>query len=236
LDVDFSGYIDKFYSKEIFYFNNKIMVSNSINGILKSIKVNEGYEYIFDLKDRDRISRKILIEILEGLVNNNLINLRTLLKYYNTSYKLKIYSFKTNNKYGNIESWQLQMVLIFDLLQSFYGSKLSLKSALDKLEKVVPNKPFHINEIRKYGHLITFLDYRNSQFRTDSYTYKNKELDILIKYDIQYYGNTHDEVSCNLTEIKNFDSINDKKYFPFFGLVKRAYEEYLKLEIIKYKA
>ncbi len=243
VNVDFSGYIDKFYSKEIFYFNNKIMVLNSIDAILKSIKVNEEYEHILNLKDRNIISRKLLIEVLENLINYNLINLRTLLKYLNSDYVLKIYSFKVNKQYSNsIENWQLQIVLFFDLLQSFYGSKINLKLSIEKLEKVVPQKSLYSNgfnrlyEIKQYEHLITFLDYRNNNFRTDKFTYKNKELDISIEYNIQYYGETQDEITCNITKISSYDETIDKEQFPFASLLKIAYDEYLKLEIIKYKA
>ena len=55
-NVDFSGYIDKFYSREIHFFDNKEIVSKSVGKILSSIKIQGEYEHIINLKDSRKIT------------------------------------------------------------------------------------------------------------------------------------------------------------------------------------
>ena len=74
-NVDFSGYIDKFYSREIHYFDNKEIVSKSVETILSSIKIQGAYDHIINLKARDRTTTVNFKEILEDLINNDLLTL-----------------------------------------------------------------------------------------------------------------------------------------------------------------
>jgi hypothetical protein len=55
-DVDFNGYIDKFYTCEIYHFNNKKLISDTINNFVSSIKIVNGnqpafesYSYFFNI-------------------------------------------------------------------------------------------------------------------------------------------------------------------------------------------
>lgn len=233
-NVDFSGYIDKFYSREIFYFNNKEIVSSSVDKILASIKIQGAYDHIIDLKDKGKMTTANFKEVLEDLINNDLLNLRTLLKLYDKDYSLNFFDFKTTENYGRASSWHLKKILIFDFLVSFYGSITSLKAALEKLAERNPSKLIDDRQLRRYGHLLALIDYKNHKTEQGNFEYNNSELNLKIKYTAQRCGHFNDETIVNISEFTFLDKPETKRFdFPFAPLLRIAFEEYLNLTRIK---
>ncbi len=226
-NVDFSGYIDKFYSREIYYFDNKYVVSSTIDKILASIKIPQSYSDILDFKN-DNHTKNIFKEILEELVNNDLMNLRTLLKIFETEYSPKHYEFKTDNEYGSASNSQYKLTLIFDMLLSYFGSKTSLQLALDKLAVKVPSINVTQIGLGKYGDLITLIDYRQHKSRTGEYVYTNKEYNLTISYSVKQYGDRAEQFFSNITAINYLDNTSLNRIdFPFAPLVKIALQQYI---------
>lgn len=233
-NVDFSGYIDKFYSREIYYFNNKEIVSKSVDQILSSIKIQGEYEHIINLKNRNRNTTLNFQEILEDLINNDLLNLRTLLKLFDKDYSLRFFDFKIEESYGRISNWHFQITLVFDFLISFYGSITSLRIALEKLAERNPTKQINDEQLELYGDLIAFIDYKNHKTKEANYEYKNNDLNISIKYTVVKYGNRRRETSADINECNYLNKIGTKRIdFPFAPMLKIAFEEYLNLTIVK---
>ncbi|WP_282149008.1 P-loop NTPase fold protein [Algibacter lectus] len=233
-NVDFSGYIDKFYSRETHYFNNKTIVSKSVHEILSSIKIENEYLHIIDLKNKRGTASIIFQEIIEDLINNDLLNLRTLLKLYNKEYALKFFEFKISENNGKSLNWHFQKILVFDFLISFYGSVNSLRTALEKLAKLNPSKRINHLELKRYNDLIAFIDYNNHKTAVGDFIYANVDLNISIKYKALRYGEQKDETTTNIkgiTDIKN-NEVN-RLDFPFAPLLKIAFEEYVNLKRIK---
>lgn len=123
-DVDFSGYIDKFYSKEIFHFDNVYEIAKCIAEQVLKIKSDS------DLANKHRFPHINLIYILEHLIRYNLINIRALEKFS--------FDYYIGNKcfeYNRIEYCVVNTpsFFIFDFLQRIFGSPMLLQSALLKL-------------------------------------------------------------------------------------------------------
>jgi hypothetical protein len=79
-DVDFNGYIDKFYSKEIFHFDNKKIINQMAFQTLKALRfkdvdVQENHFLRLDARSRE----SFVVDILQILLLNGLITLRNLL-------------------------------------------------------------------------------------------------------------------------------------------------------------
>jgi len=148
-NVDFSGYIDKFYSREIYYFDNKTIISNSIDNILNSIKIDNQTDGILSIHDEENLTTKLLKEILIDLVLNDLLNLRSLLKLVDKEYNLKVFYFKLGNR--KEKNWNYMIFSIFDFLLTLYGSENSLLVALSKLSANVPSKLSDYFELSRYG-------------------------------------------------------------------------------------
>ena len=77
--IDFSGYIDKFYSIELFNFDNKIMISNAVNDLLDSIDVVPSSSWFLN-KQMSPNSINGLNFILSEFVVSGGLNLRKLKK------------------------------------------------------------------------------------------------------------------------------------------------------------
>lgn len=229
-NVDFSGYIDKFYSREIYYFDNKTIISNSIDDILKSIKTDKQTEGILKLHDSQIFTTILLKEILADLVLNNLLNLRILLKLVNKEYNLKLFHFKLDSNYGREINWHYMIFPIFDFLLTLYGSENSLFVALSKLSSKVPSKFSNDSELRRYGQVITIIDYKNHKSKEGEYNYNNIDLDFNISYEISHFGYSRDEKFCNITELNGVDvSVSANVDFPVYPLLKIALENYFTL-------
>lgn len=232
--VDFSGYIDKFYSREIHYFDNKEAVSKSVEKVLSSIKIQGANDHIINLADRNNRTTINFKEILEDLINNDLLNLRILLKLFDKEYSIKFFDFRINQNHGRTSNWHFQQILVFDLLIAFYGSITSLKIALEKLAERNPSKIIETGHLRRYGNLIALVDYRNHKKSEGNYEYNNTDLDISIKYSTVKYGDWNDEIFANIIEFKNLNNpLIERLDFPFAPILKIAFDEYLNLSRIK---
>ncbi len=233
LNVDFSGYIDKFYSREIFFYNKKEIVTQSINKILASIKFKGNYENLINFKDSNKISTANFKEVLVDLVNYDLLNLRTLLKLADKEYDFNFFQFKIDENSRNVSSWHYKKILIFDFLVSFYGSVTSARTALTKLAERNPYKMVDKYQIRKYGNLITLLDYRNHKNVEGNFEYKNPILDLKINYSISRFGNFHEEINSDIISLEHINKSSQRFDFPFAQLLKIAFEEYVNLTKVK---
>lgn len=232
--VDFSGYIDKFYSREVHYFDNKVIVNKSVATILASIKIQDEYDHIINLGARDRVTTVNFKEILEDLINNDLLNLRTLLNLFDKEYTLKFFDFKIGENYGRASSRHFQKILVFDFLISFYGSITSLRTALEKLAERSPSKFVDERQLRRYGNLIALIDYKNHKTSEGDFEYNNADLNISIKYSAMRYGYSRDETTANIKEVTYLDNPEIKRLdFPFAPLLKIAFDEYSNLTRIK---
>lgn len=232
LNVDFSGYIDKFYSREIFSYNNKEIINQSINKIIESIKFTGSYEHLIDFKNHGKISTLNFKELIQDLVNYDLMNLRTLLKLADKEYDFDFFQFKTNENSRNAKSSHYKKILIFDFLVSFYGSVTSAKIALAKLSERNPSKMIDKYDITRYENLIMLLDYKNHENNEGNFDYKNHNLNLIITYSIS--RSFQGEICCEISNFAHIENPLIKRLdFPFSQLLKIAFEEYVNLIKIK---
>ncbi|MFN8333690.1 MAG: P-loop NTPase fold protein [Cyclobacteriaceae bacterium] len=131
-DVNFSGYIDKFYSRGVYRFNNNEEIAKAVNDILLSIKVeNESIAYNY-VKNTQSDEFQYIKYILISFVNSNAINLRTLIKLYGRDYELNIYHFSFGG--NHLSNNQISSILVFDFLLQFFGDMVSLLATLDRAQ------------------------------------------------------------------------------------------------------
>ena len=82
IKTDFNGYIDKFYSKEIYRFDNKDNIVDIIESVVQKLRLlyNED-DKIVEIPQAERL-RDFTKTVLRELVLGNCMNLRALFKYY----------------------------------------------------------------------------------------------------------------------------------------------------------
>ncbi|MCB2406477.1 P-loop NTPase fold protein [Hymenobacter lucidus] len=138
LNVDFNGYIDKFFSTEIFYFNNNINISNSIKTILDSIKYeNEiglsSLDYTIKTESPLYVKGKYFYGILPYLVNHFVktgkLGIRRLSYLYGKTYHIKAESFSIPQRQPitNIDSYG---IITLEILSWIFGGADALEKAL----------------------------------------------------------------------------------------------------------
>ena len=160
IDVDFNGYIDKFYSKEIYHFDNTDNVINEVSGILCSMKSNHENGLI----NPHEFTSKSCQALLKALLRSNKLNLRTLLKFneknYNNNRFLKLHmKTKSVNDFISLP--------VFDFLKTMLGSIEELEEAILNL---TASNIKSLEEDICIG-FIALADYETNQFEIGEHNY-----------------------------------------------------------------
>lgn len=127
--VDFNGYIDKFFSKGIFYFKNKNNIKDAIPKIISSITSTE-ISYLFI--GRDHYIHKFLVRTLSLLFDANVLNLRMLMKYANSDYNPIKRNVLTDT--GEFPVTSIPILQFFEFVGDLYGGHDNLVLALEKID------------------------------------------------------------------------------------------------------
>ena len=222
-DIDFNGYIDKFYSKKVFYYDNKESIKSIITNILNSI--NYCHDSYNNHSIKNSISHnEILLNILYLLIINNKLNLRSLLRYRNKFIDLNITII--DFPIMKIESSKFPVFNEIRLLYEIYGDYENLIESLEYCKsKINSSSPF--SKTTNIGRQIHILDFDQNKFSHDSekiYNYKNFDYD----FDIQY------KFDFGRGERYKSDIIGDIKFPENFKANKTHFNYiYFEIELIK---
>lgn len=161
-DVDFSGYIDKFYSKEIFHFDNVNEIAKCIADQVMNITNNS------TISSRGNFAYFNIVFILRHLLIYDLINIRTIEKF-NFDYKEYNECILFNQKRFWINN--SPSLVVFEFLKRISGSSDSLKSKLLKLSK---NKGIYNDGEMHYilESFIILADLPNNKLENNRFSYK----------------------------------------------------------------
>lgn len=216
-NVDFKGYIDKFYSYEPYVFENELLVKQKIENILElsnSIIFN-------DLKDNDYQLFHSLKAILMILLNKKYINLRTLIS--KKEILLLERSFSNNGLYQE-NSLDFKIVVLFNILKNYLGTFNFLDKVLENLSKdnkitsltSIHNGFNHSNYQRTifyvYSLCLPFLfEYDNGQqilveSNNNRFVIKFNEFNVFIHYENAFGVNNDYLRVIKVTELVNIDS------------------------------
>lgn len=189
LDVDFTGYIDKFYDREIFFFNNHEMVEESIDTVLDTIQFEPEVYKVLNFKS-DFVYTDIVKYILYLCVRHNILNLRSLLRFSYKKINIDAYyiEIRTNYPLTNIHAIPF---IVFDFLSSIFGSDHDLKKNIQKIAYRINNQ---FIDHRIIDNLITtFLglaEYKNNKLQ------KNGSYEFIVSEEITINYTLHDKFIC----------------------------------------
>ncbi len=242
-NTDFSGYIDKFFDNEVYYFDNKKYIINQLDEILGNIKLGKQSEKIINLKNHNNTKYLLLKEMILNLIQNDLLNLRSLLKYEEQTFEFENYKFNLKGWSNYSCSCEFVLIVLFEFLLKLYGEISALKIAIQK----IVNQHFELAEdLSKtwFGFLLPLINYKNiEKYQTEGYSYFNSSLNIEIKYKMERWGSDIRIYFANIYEIVidkkniNFEntSFNDEKFnYIFRYLLKIAFEKYLETKNNKF--
>jgi hypothetical protein len=181
LDVDFNGYFDKFYSNEIFHFDNKSEIKSRAGEILLTIQPLKG-----KLWDKSRVNSSeatsygFIRYFIESMIVSETFNLRQLIRLNDYKYEERKYKIRDLFK-SSFSNHNIYIAITFDFLVSVYGSIDGFMSAIKRtgFSKTDPVGDYVIE--RLVGDLIMLSDYRHNKFQSKQ---EFKHLKSNVKYMI----------------------------------------------------
>ena len=125
-EVDFMGYMDKFYSSDIYHFDNRKAIKEIVEEVIKSLELNESRrdrkQFISNLYLRDIFVHNFLNLALD----RSYINLRSILKMQGRSinYHFEQISYREFNR--EVSACVVPLVIQIKLLRDFFGGYQNL--------------------------------------------------------------------------------------------------------------
>lgn len=129
-NVDYTGYIDKFYSYKIFEFTNVEGLKKEIKRLLNTIKINE--QSVALALDRDIIFDATFI--FQNLIEANAITPRRLLKVLNSPFSLNSKLIRFENSKDAYKADQFPIITVVKLLLHVFESFDDLLEAVEELK------------------------------------------------------------------------------------------------------
>ncbi len=228
--TDFSGYIDKFYSYEVFEFDNISAIMDSLSKILNSINTPDKYKAIFNLQEDSFIKRTIEL-VLITLIKNNALNLRTLLKFSGKEYSISGYQimFKNHVKHA---SFQIPIILVYDFLKSIFGSHDGLMRAIKRSIRNINIDKHRYNLNWFTGMLLLILDCENHRFKVNIskdkiYKYACKEYSFTFHYSVRKNYQYNAQIFGGVVEkvLNEHDEEVELEFDVFFHILHKTFEK-----------
>lgn len=216
-NVDFSGYIDKFYSREVFEFDNRRAIKSSIAKVLKSIKTDSRFDVAIDLKNSNKISFLFLDFILSSLVRYNLINLRSILRLYERDFDLRNFLIKLNEDYSSARTWQFLMFLEINVLVGMLGSIDNVREAIVKLAEKEDQIYRSKLSNQFIGFLVSFIDGEKSKGEGKELVFEVPKLDLKIEHTTKPFGDLRDFYYSKVSNIESLSGNRDLQKDFLFG-------------------
>lgn len=222
-NVDFNGYIDKFYSKSIFHYDIRSSLVGMISNVLRSINYS-------DRPDTDNFIRARMIEgehliiTLRELIIQGKLNLRSFLKYYDKTVTYTYDSIRILNSPDKIITFPA--ILQLRLLLEMFDDSETLINALDYCRKNI-EKNSRIENPELLGHIIYLLDVQQNKLNTNNsenttYNFKDFSSSLIINYQLKnldaYTYFAHNIKYISASDQKN-EIIEDCKNLLYFQIL-----------------
>jgi hypothetical protein len=181
VNVDFMGYIDKFFSSDIYFFDNKKAIVKILGNIFDStsymLRSNESPDSIKQLY----FQNGFIFNITSIFLERNLINLRSILRLYEKYITYHYDEINIGDRI-NTSSYRLLIATQLKLLRYIFGDYNSMLKAFEN----AADREFTINRFELYfGLLVHFLSYdiRLSDRKDVDFTYRGVRLIIEARRD-----------------------------------------------------
>ncbi|HKR06431.1 MAG TPA: P-loop NTPase fold protein [Bacteroidia bacterium] len=204
-EVDFTGYIDKFYSTDVFQFDNSKAIDNFISRkLLLKFKVAGETEERYVERDSDvLISIKYILKIL---IQANIINLRSLLKPISKGFTIHYRQIHLKDTIENHANLGHGGLIVIEYLKYLFGTLENLKTAIKKCKErrdyeAIPDKD-DPKDLRKYSLLILLLYY--ARFEAEA---KNSKMQLTVNND-----NTGNYFDCEILRADRQISVRVRDY------------------------
>ena len=233
--VDFEGYIDKFFSHQIFKFDNKENILSILSAVIHSIKITGENEVLAKNYERSNVLAEALKYIVSFLLESNQINLRSLFKFHESTVSIKDRRINLHNH--RIMVFQIYHLAAIDILFQILGSKYRLLTAIKACAELgvtdkISNYPFSSYEsfLAQSIFLLSYENHRFQRMENGEHVYKLNDRN-WIHYNFQAQNGFNINPSYFVTlvkitdpEIQNSELKHTEFQFNFFDFLQQSVE------------
>ena len=155
------GYIDKFYSSDIYPFDNKKAVISIIRLLFDSTvmvtKGNDDKNIFLQLYFEDNF----LFDLISKLIFENIISLRNIIKLFHKEIRYHYEEIIFEKNSITIFAWRVPVIFQLKLLTSILGDFRTLKKVFDQISL---SDEFAKKHSMVFGHLIYLINYSTHNF------------------------------------------------------------------------
>lgn len=160
-DVDFSGYIDKFYSRSIFHYDLSGEMIKSINQVFGSVILDSG-KGSMSLDDLSKdVAGAFIKQVLYSFIQHNLVSIRVLKRIFSGKHRLNEREVWAKGKNDSITNSQIEIIKVLDFLTYLFQDT----NLLAEKCKVLIGKEIslldHLNHTSLIIEIIKGADYKN---------------------------------------------------------------------------
>lgn len=218
-DVDFSGYIDKFYSHKIFEFANEIGLAEQINSVLSSVQKTYRDKSL-DFHDPSKPFTKNLVYILTVLIRSQKLTVRRLKKVLGLKFPQKSYPSGLTGGRELYKNFNLEIYVLIEFLLMIYGSLEEVILVLEECAEMDDDSLLRDDRKNFIGFALVVLDSDNHQMnpKIPKTMLDHQNTEQLISYNTREFHENHDGFFCNVIEIKDLKDATKTpskiKYLP----------------------
>jgi hypothetical protein len=222
-NVDFNGYIDKFYSKNIFHFDIRSSLVGMISNVLRSINYSDRPDTDNFIRGRMIEGEQLIMTIRELIIQGKL-NLRSFFKHFEKTVTYTNDDIPVLNSTNKIITFP--GILQIRLLLEMFDDAETLINALDYCRKNIERNS-RIENPELLCHIIYIIDIHQNKLKTSdnvntTYTFKDFFSNLIISYQLKnqdaytYYA--HNIKYIPATDQKN-EIVGDCKNLLYFQIL-----------------
>lgn len=234
-DTDFTGYIDKFYSQEVYHFDNtdgvKAVVAEFLHGIVPTTEFKE--YYLAQIAPVNQNSRLLGI-LLTELVHSGALTIRRLNARHGTGFPHVATNTGLRAPYNKVYNWTIPAVIVLEVLRWVVGDLETLDRALKKLLHYQRSNEYLSRTHREQGFhvatLLPVLDHAAHGFQEHHHNYTEEDhpyeftdprTQQRLNYGLYLDQNTQSIYMARIKQV-NGEPYHDQK-LDLFGLVYQTF-------------
>jgi hypothetical protein len=199
-NVDFMGYIDKFFTNDIYYFDNRKAIVKIVDEIFRSIKFTDANQHEESVYWQVCFQDNFLIHLISDLVSNNKITLRTVAKLYDKRIHFFNEEIFFGNSIGDIRAWRNSTMVQLRIIEMICGDFFHTYQILKAMNL---STEFVNNHKRNFGALIYLMSYRQNGFVTQNrFLFKYGETAIVVSGNTRHHNDMLESVELSTWENK----------------------------------
>jgi len=174
-NTDFNGYINKFYSKEIYHFDNRDSIADIVQWAAAK----------FEIRSPQYFNRWLVFLVISGIFNNR-ISLRQLIQISQKENLNNSYNWAWRGNYFDANSFPF--IKLYEYLLEIFGHKDAFNEFILKVAKEEDNEVLSSCSVDQIECLLPILDLdnvlKNYKVKDITYRFEHEELPYLIYFTL----------------------------------------------------